>query len=67
MLCKSLLTEKKANNQLSVDRDAIEGQLRLLQMDYDLLRADSLSLEERLETYTRGDNYTQKSMEQLLA
>lgn len=67
MLSKNLLSVRKANNQLTVDRDAIEGQLKLLQLDYDLLRADSLSLEERLETYTRGDSYTQKSVEQLLA
>lgn len=64
MLSRNLMMAKKSNNQLVVDREAIEGQLKLLQMDYDLLRTDSLSLEERLETYTRGENYTQKSMEQ---
>jgi len=36
-------------------------------MDYELLRADSLSMEERLEMFTRGESYTQKSVEQLFS
>lgn len=38
MLSKTILGLKKSNNHLVVDKEAVMGQLRLLQTDYDMLK-----------------------------